>query len=80
MSGYVDVPRGLVAARGAVVFVSDAMAMDGTKYALDQFLLDGGLGMCDVVVEGVLLGGVEVGASAAGAAGAVVPYSSQGKV
>ena len=54
------------------------MFVGGTKSSLDPLSFDGGLELRDAAVEGFLLGGVEVGASAAAAA-AVVPSSSLGK-
>ena len=78
MIGRVDMARGFVASKGAVLFVSDAMAAGGEKFALDPLSLDIILELHDAVAEGFILVGREVGASATAAAAVVLP-SSRGK-
>ena len=69
---------GFVAARGAAVFISDDMAVDGAKSALGPLSFDGSLELFGAAVEGFILVGGEVGVSASTST-AVVPSSSRGK-
>ena len=55
MSGRVNVARGFVVTRGAVVFVTNAIDVFRTKPALDPLLFDGGLELGDAAVVGLLL-------------------------
>ena len=54
-NGRVDVACGFVAARGDVVFLSNAMAVCRTKPALDPLSFDGDLELLDGAVVGLLL-------------------------
>ena len=77
----VEVARGFVAARLAVVLVANAMAVGGAEPALDPFALDSRLELRDAAVEGFFLfGGVGVvgGAGVAAASAAAVVLSSNG--
>ena len=47
--------RGFVDTRGAVVFVTNTMALCRTKPALDPLSFDGGLELSDAAVVGLLL-------------------------
>ena len=74
----VDVSRGFIDARLAVMFVANAMTVGGSEPDLYPLVLDGRLELRDAAVEGFFLcgsDGVEAGAGASTAT-AVVPSSN----
>ena len=77
----VDVARGFVAARLAVVLVDNAMAMGGAEPAVYPLALDGHLELRDAEVEGFFFFGVDgvVGGAGDTAAAVIVTSSSGGK-
>ena len=76
----IEVARGFVAARLAVVLVANAMAVGGAETALDPLALDFRLELRDAAVEGFFLFGGDGGVGGAGAAdnAAAVSFSSNG--